>query len=230
MAGLFTLVWAAAVGASATKHAMTNAWCKENCRHKLPNGIEYYSDADGKYRLLNGTQILWDEYGTREKVIEAKTRRVIYDRGAEIDRETRRQEQITKEKAQTEGRLLYIKRNPRCYDRPVFFEFKTGKQLAKIAKVTYWDTKEVEYKKWYFYDHLKESLPPGTSLRYGAKTSHESIKYGDKGVVITKEEFEQLQDDYFNVKLRDGEYEVGGWLKIVNDEHDYRDFKATLRR
>ena len=195
MAGLFGLIWAMAVGASATKHAMTNSWCKNNQKHTLSNGMEYYIDADGKYRLLDGTQIMWLNYGEREKIIEVKTSKVVYDRGAEIDRERERKETIEKQKSAENGMLLYAKVNPRCGSMPVAFEHKTNKQLARIATIKYLDTKEIEYRKWYFYDYVKESLPPGANLRcleYADKTSRYSINFEDKGILITKEEYDKI--------------------------------------
>ena len=215
MAGLFGLIWATALGISATKHAVMNSWCKNNSRFKLPNGIEYYCDADGKYRLLNGTQIMWWSYGEREKVIEVKTNKVVYDRGAEIDRQRIVEGNISKKKSINNNNLLYIKRNPRCSSL-VFFETKTDKQLAEIVKITYRDTEEVEYRKLYFYDYLKESLPPGTDLKYGGKISYWVTKQGDDGVVITEEEFNQIKEESRKLRLSEEGYQRSGMLKISN--------------
>jgi hypothetical protein len=214
MSGLFSLIWASAVGVSATKHAIKNSWYKNNSRFTLPNGVEYYYDIDGKCRLLNGTVIMWKKYGEREKVVEVKTNKVVYDAGSEIDKQNAIYEQEAKKKAEADGRLLYIKRNPRCHNLPVFFEFKTGKQLAEIAEVKCLETKEIEYRKWYFYDYLKESLPPGTDLSYGAKVSYD--RHRGNGIVITKEEFDKLYEDSLSVKLSDGDYEWNGFLKVGN--------------
>ena len=222
MSGLLTLLGLTTIGISGLKHAELEGWSKRNLRHTLPNGVEYYTDADGRHRLVsNGALIFWEEYGSREKVIEIKSRRVVYDRGAEIDRENEKQEQITKQKSLENGNLLYLKLNPRCGKIPVLFEFKTGKQLAEISKITYWDTKEVEYRKYYFYDDLKESLPSGTNLRYACKISYCSQKHGDKGVVITEEEFNKIKKEYFSLKLSDGKFEWSGNLKI-SDKHEYK--------
>lgn len=213
MAGLFTLFWGAAVGASAIKHAVTNSWCKNNLKDSLPNGVEYYVDADGKHRLLDGTVIIWKGYGDREKVVAVKTNKVIYDREVEIDRENQMYELESKQNSLENGNLLYIKRNKRCHNLPCLFEFSTNKQLAKIAKFTNYKTKEVEYRKWYFFDHLREKYPD-MDLRYAVCIPHDTIKPGDEGVVITEEEFKRIKEEYFKLHLKEGAYERSAHLRI----------------
>lgn len=213
MAGLFTLIWGAAVGASAIKHAVTNSWCKNNLKHSLPNGVKYYIDADGKHRLLDGTVIMWKGYGDREKVIEVKTNKVVYDRGAEIDRENQKHELKAKQKSLEDGNLLYIKRNKRCHNLPCLFEFATNKQLAEIAKFTNYKTKEVEYRKWYFFDYLREKYPD-MDLSCAVCIPHDTTKPGDKGIIITEEEFKRIKEEYLKLRLEEGVYEWSAHLRI----------------
>ena len=80
MAGLFSLLFGTAVTISGVRHAANNVWCRQNLRKTLPNGIQYYTDADGKDRLMDGSQIVWYGYGNYEKVVKLPGHEVIYCR------------------------------------------------------------------------------------------------------------------------------------------------------
>ena len=211
MAGLLTLLGLTAIGISAAKHTEMNIWSKNNLRHTLPNGIEYYTDADGKKRLLNGTQIFWAGYGEREKVIEIKSRRVIYDRLADFDKAN----EIRKQESFENNNLLYIKRNPRCHgDGLVFFEFKTGKQLAKVEKIFNKKTKEAEYRKWYHHDWVKKEHPGLRSYDCAIKVNYYDVGWDNKGIIITEEEFEKIVEESKKLTVNDNGYERRGHIAI----------------
>ena len=126
MAGLGALIYGVALAISGGKHAIGNMECKSRPM-TLPNGIQYYNDMDGKHRLYDGRQIFWKQYGAREKVVDLKGN-VIYDRGAEIDKESKKIENALKRDCEQSGKSLYLKRNPRCNNLWCWFKYKTGKQ------------------------------------------------------------------------------------------------------
>ena len=204
MAGFGALIYGVALAISGGKHAIGNMECKSRPM-TLPNGIQYYNDMDGKHRLYDGRQIFWKQYGEREKVVDLKGN-VIYDRGAEIDREAKKIENALKRDCEQSGKSLYLKRNPRCNNIWCWFEYKTGKQLAKLSCEFDCKTGLPVFRKWYFYDYGLESfkrrnphidinsLPPDY-FDCMVKTSYGSTEIGDKGIIITKEEFDKYRDE-----------------------------------
>ena len=213
MAGLGILIYGIALAISGGKHAIGNMECKSRPM-TLPNGIQYYNDMDGKHRLYDGREIYWKQYGQREKVVDLKGN-VIYDRGAEIDKEVREAENKIKIECSQAGDLLYLKKCPRCYNMCCWFEYKTGKQLAKVTCEYDYRKKENVYKKYYFYDSALESFKkrnphinintlPSDYFDCMIKADPKSIDWGDKGVVITKEEYDKIKKEVLENGIRLG--------------------------
>lgn len=204
MAGLGALIYGVALAISGTKHAIGNMECKSRPM-ALPNGIQYYNDMDGKHRLYDGRQIFWKQYGEREKVVDLKGN-VIYDRGAEIDRKSKKIESALKRDCERSGKSLYLKRNPRCNNVWCWFEYKTGKQLAKLSCEFDYKKGEPVFRKWYFYDSALESFKkrnphininslPSDYFDCMIRASYSDTEIGDKGIIITKEEFDKYREE-----------------------------------
>lgn len=205
MFGLGTLIYGTALAISGTKRAISNAESKEISNFVLPNGVKYWVDIEGQYRLMDGTIIMWKGSGDHEKVIDVKTNRVIYDRWAEVEADKK----AIASKIDKSDDMFYLKINQRCYGEPLcFFEKKTGKQIAKYEKkrVFHVPEKKYEYFKYYFYDfNLEECIRQHPELKYKdmsyfkcmVQTSTTTHKF-DEPIRITEEEFNKAYEEFKN--------------------------------
>ena len=85
-------------------------------------------------------------------------------------------------------------------------KYKTGKQLAKLSCEFDYKKGEPVFRKWYFYDSALESFKkrnphinitslPSDYFDCMVKTSYGSTEIGDKGIIITKEEFDKYREE-----------------------------------
>lgn len=201
MSGLFTLLFGAAVAASGIKHASDNAWCKQNLRKTLPNGIPYYTDADGKDRLMDGSQIIWYGFGDLEKVVKLPHHEVIYDARAVVETNSKNGVQILNEKFKNSP--LIIMEDPSVFkDKDISYRYRpfersTGRRLYNVQCINKRD-KETgenyqEFRKYYdsFYYNLKDN----------------------KGVLISEEEYDNIYNTYKAIRA-----------EISEKKYDIKDF------
>lgn len=204
--GLGTLIYGAALAISGTKRAIKNADSKANSQFVLPNGVRYWVDVDGQYKLMDGTVIMWKSIGTdHEKVIDVKTNRVIYDRWKEVEAE----KNALASSLDKDDDIFFLKINQRCYGEPLcFFEKKTGKQVAKYEKkrVFHVPEKKYEYFKYYFYDfnlegcirrHPELKNKDMSYFKCMVQTSTTTHKF-DEPIRITEEEFNKAYEEFKN--------------------------------
>ena len=202
MSGLFTLLFGAVVAASGIKHAADNAWCKQNLRKTLPNGIPYYTDADGKDRLMDGSQIVWYGYGDIEKVVKLPHHEVIYDARAIVETNSKSCVQILNEKYKNSP--LMIKEDPRVFrDKDISYRYRpfersTGRRLYNVWCINKRDKESgenyQEFRKYYdkFYNYEKERT----------------------GVVISEEEYDDIYNTYLAIRN-----------EITDKNYDIKDFR-----
>ncbi|WP_283231523.1 hypothetical protein [Fusibacillus kribbianus] len=102
--------------------------------------------------------------------------------------------------------LTISKRNPRCNNIWCWFEHETGKQLAKLSCEFDYKKGEPVFRKWYFYDSALESFKkrnphininslPSDYFDCMIRASYSDTEIGDKGIIITKEEFYKYKEE-----------------------------------
>lgn len=201
MAGLFALLFGTAVAASGIKHAADSAWCKQNQRKTLPNGIPYYTDIEGKDRLMDGSQIVWYGYGDIEKVVKLPHHEVIYDRRGIVEANSKNYVQILNEKFKDSP--IMIKEDPSVFrDKDISYRYRpfeksTGRRLYQVWCINK-KNKETgenypEFRK--YYDYFYYNLPERN------------------GVIITKEEYDNLCNAYKSIRE-----------EIESKKYDIKDF------
>lgn len=147
----------------------------------LPNGIAYYIDRVGTFRLVsNNDPISIDASGVVKHI---KSREILYDPKEEENKKIASQ---VKEK-----KYRYASQNHIRFDIPVTVDLNTGKIVAKVQERMNNKTGSVEYRKWYAYDIYEEKYGKGNA-NYCCKVIPYSIKFGDPGIVITEEEFNAI--------------------------------------
>ena len=189
MSGLFALLFGGAVAVSGIKHAMDDSWCKQNLRKTLPNGMEYYTDADGKDRLMDDSLIVKLGFGDNLKVVRYSKqflrglkREVIYDAKKEIEIKTRNYVKELNEERKSLPLYIAISDIYYRYDKDMkcnygFFERETGKEIIKLK------SEMPRCKKYYKY-YVKQI------------THNELIHSGttDKATEITEDEYKSLYE------------------------------------
>lgn len=181
MAGIFSILWAGAIGGSAAKCAIENQACKKDI-DRLPNGVPYWIDRKGRTRLCSNDEIFTWVGGIAKT---ANTGKVIYD-------ERTYNNSIAISKAEKKGCRYAVQEHPRC-THPATVELSTGKVIAKIAAIPV-DNERIEYRKWYLYDCYREKYGPHMDLTYCIKIPPNSVKSNDKGIIITKDEFDNIRN------------------------------------
>lgn len=180
MGWLGNLLFGAAVGTSGVKAAMETAQNKRSPM-KLPNGVPYYYDHSGRTYLMDGTQIFCS---ANDAV--TMSGRVVWSRKESMN-------DYAKAHVSKTGKYRYaVQVHPRA-DNPLTVDLNTGKGIARVEANTLKDGR-VEYRKWYFYDLYAEEVYPGEDLTWVMKVAPNSIKRGDPGIVITKEEFDAINN------------------------------------
>ena len=177
--GALTLLFG--VGSGVKCAAEDSYWKKQV--DTLPNGVRYYIDRLGKWRLIGSDEIITPFANGN---VETLTGRIVYSRTQELNNAAA---QAVYSKP---TRYRYaVQRNKRTKN-PLTVDLNTGKAVAKVRQTIKKDG-TVEYRKWYFYD-LYTDIYPGQDLTYVIKVNPYDTRRNDPGVVITKEEYEAIQN------------------------------------
>lgn len=179
MGWLGNLLFGAAVGTSGVKAAMETAQNKRSPM-KLPNGVPYYYDHSGRTYLMDGTQIFCS---ANDAV--TMNGRVVWSRKESMN-------DYAKAHAAKTGKYRYAVQNNVRTSNPLTTDLNTGKGIGRVEARRLKDG-SIEYRKFYFYD-LYTDIYPGEDLRWVVKVDPSSVKSGDPGVVITKEEYDAINN------------------------------------
>lgn len=181
MAGLFSLLFGTAVTISGVRHAANNVWCRQNLRKTLPNGIQYYTDADGKDRLMDGSQIVWYGYGNYEKVVKLPGHEVIYCRESHENHRVmtdidKLNEKIKDLPLYVDVSKYYFKKDRMMIYNYGFYERESKKEIVKLEIKS--GKNGPVCKKWYGYKKIYSN-------------GYSRWEKGDE-ILITREEWEYL--------------------------------------
>ena len=198
MAGLFALLSLAFRGGMGVAERVDNQITRNSGGHYplIPDtDLYYYTDNRGRQRLVKDNRIVYfksycpalilDQYGNvvyDELVEKAKS---IKNKMAAID------------KAQERPLTVYLGSNDRCepQGKPVLFERKTGRQIARICKRRKsYVPEEYEYGIRYFYDLYKHVCPEG--YRYCSKPDRYAYNLDVEPTIISEEYYNQIKEDW----------------------------------
>lgn len=197
MAGLFLGIWAALKGVAAVHDGIDTVKRKSD-PYYLPNGVPYYIDQRGAFRLLDGTMIVGNHWIMREY----ESGKIVYDRSAE-----------DRKKSLAQGKKFSKRYSKRCR-QDVWFDDTTDKQIAKLERNEIKENGEIvgyECRMYYWYDKVLEENRDKVRdwvRRTGTKgvddylhcigyTHPNDIRPGDNGVKITDEEFDSIASKVF---------------------------------
>lgn len=178
--GLGTFLWLAMFGASSAKAAWDNLDCKADFE-TLPNGIKYYIDRRGCFRLVKNDDLI--HFQTNGVVKHHKTGKILYDPKADAN-------QKASEHVDSSKGYRYAQQYVDRCDFPATVDLITGRVVAQVQEKVFADG-HAEYRKWYLYDVYEEKYGKG-NCGGCMKVSPNRVRYGDPGIVITEEEFNAI--------------------------------------
>lgn len=170
------------------------------------NGEPYYMGRDGKCYAANGERMVLrtaiDAQGRRyNRTVGERTGKVYFDKEKTFQDQADAENERSRKEAIERGRLAYGYRDrslPFPLQQKVTKEISTGKYIARIE----YNRFKKEFRKYY--------------LKRNANFPFE-VADGDKGIVITKEEFEKLNF-----------WVCGGGHAVYGEEEFYRDRNNKL--
>ena len=174
------LIFGAIFGGSAIKCAAENANRRVENVYYLPDGTPYWYDRKGCTRLMDGTII----YVSYDKVTDIHNN-VLYDRLGEENNA------IRKKVMSSDCKYKYAAQHNIRTNGDVTTDLIAHKVVARIQEKTKKDG-SVEYRKWYLYDEVREKF--GKMADYAIKIQPTIIKDGDPGIVISKEEYDAIEN------------------------------------
>lgn len=178
--GLGTFLWLAMFGASSAKAAWDNLDCKADSE-TLPNGIKYYIDRRGCFRLVKNDDLI--HFQANGVVKHHKTGKILYDPKADAN-------QKASEHVDSSKGYRYAQQYVDRCDFPATVDLITGRVVAQVQEKVFADG-HAEYRKWYLFDVYEEKYGKG-NCGGCMKVAPNRVRYGDPGIVITEEEFNAI--------------------------------------
>ena len=226
MAGLFLGIWAALKGTAAVSDSIDTAKKKAD-PYYFDNGVPYYIDQNGGFRLLDGTLLDVNHWVVREM----ESGKIIYDRSAEDRKESLAQ-----------GKKFSKRYSKRCRQN-VWFDDTTDKQIAKLERKEIKENGEIigyECRMYYWYDKVLEENRAkvrdwvrrcGTHgledyLHTIGYTHNNDVRPGDNGIKITDEEFDSIANTvyFLNSHIYNSE------IEIVDKKRFYDELELERKR
>ena len=200
MLGLLgALIFGGAAAISGIKNAIEDDKCRSRVE-TLPNGVKYYFDRKGKCRLMNGTLLQRDWGAGCIRWVACPNgaigQYIVYD-------EMQHTNPSAKAEAKKNNCLCYAERSERFGQKNNvgMIEFKTNRPIAKIEAKYNYHTDQNEYRKWYWYDSVYEKYKYDPLLSIRTIGNASSTKLGDPGIEITKEEFDELKKEAWELEV-----------------------------
>lgn len=183
-------------------YEISNMKCKSTPCGNLDNGDPYYMDRAGKMYAANGEKMILkravDARGdSYYRTVGERTGKVYFDKEKTFQDQADRENEESRQRAIREGRLAYGYRDRSLkfpLQQKVTKEISTGKYIARIEYIQH----KKEFRKYY--------LKPNAYFPF-------DVADGDKGVLITKEEFE-------NLNFYDGGHKVYFWEEFYRDRNN----------
>lgn len=181
MAGLGLLLGLGVKLGANVAYGISDMKCRSTPCGTTQNGEPYYMGRDGKRYTTNGERMILqtaiDARGNRyNRTVGERTGKVYFDREKTFQDQADSENERSRKEAIEKGQLAYEYRDrslPFPLQQKVTKEISTGKYIARIE----YDRFKKEFRKYY--------LKPNANFPF-------EVADGDKGIVITKEEFEKL--------------------------------------